>query len=245
MIYKPLIFIKKNKEKLLLILTIIFAYFSTREVQSGLNLTESISNLFYCNLYPIFLFFLLIYSSYIIVIEFDKNFSLLLRYNNKNNYIESIYKVLFINNFFICFLYNFFVIIFLLIKNFNNVNFLLNSNYNLLFIINNLFMFFKIFLIYNLLIKYSVLFYKYFSKTLCTIFIFSIIILKECWTYNLSPVINLGDIHLFLMYYLFPIKYSNIFLDFFSFIFIITILLLFLELFKYILISKKKISFEV
>ena len=223
------------------LLLFVICIFSVNEVYMPLSIVNALIDTTFGRMFPIFLFLLLSISSYKLLILYNKNYYVFLRFQNKKIYVNQLIKYIFLNLLLLYIFIIFFVIVFVI------VNHLLLGyvfNFSIISFLYYLYMCVKVFVIYWLLIKISIIIFKGFSITISGLYLVIILILKDGYQYSLQTISTFKEIPLFYGYYLFFLEYDNIFLDIFSFLLQVIILTVIGDILKNVIYKYKKIYLE-
>ena len=235
---------KEGKFKIIIILSVISGYFNMVDIGKNISFENAITNSFNGIMYPLFLFFILVMTASFTITNYNKNYQSLIRFNNKKEYLEDLLSTIFKNLLFVYIVYSIICLSFIITKYFGRYEFETSIYSGIPNFIYNIFLYIKVFLIYELIIKIGVLIYKGTSKTIGVLFLLLMYILKSSWIYNINIVDSFRKIPLFFGYYLITISYSSLFLELFSFVLQVTILVIIIELIKHFVLKYKEITIE-
>lgn len=182
------------------------------------------------------------FSTLLVIKNIDSNYNLIIRLNNKNNYIDKLIKNVFCCNTFI------FVLLIMVIIIFNN--FLNSGNFQIIYLeffkTNNfILLIFTIFKLYTLTILFSIfttILTKITNEKISIIFtlLFSVSIYISSFI-NVNIVNKISDMPLYIgTYFLNNIKYKNFYLNLTATFSMIIVLLIFNYLFYIVYIKIKK-----
>lgn len=244
MLKKYLEIYKEGKFKIIIILSIISGYFNMIDIGKKVSFESAITNSFNGIMYPLFLFFILVMTASFTITNYNKNYQSLIRFKDKKEYLEDLLSTIFKNLLLIYIVYSIICLVFIIIKYFGRYEFENSIYTGIPNFIYNLFLYVKVFLIYELIIKIGVLIYKGTSKIIGVSFLIIMYILKSGWIYNINIVDSFRKIPLFFGYYLITTNYSSLFLELFSFVLQVTILVIIIEIIKYFILNYKEITIE-
>lgn len=175
------------------------------------------------------------------MVYYNKNYISFLRFKSKEEYIEKLTSYIFVN---LCFVYLIAIIIIIIFSLIYNLMYDYLLNFSFIEFIYYIYTLVKMYIIYWLIIKISIIIYKGYSVKISALFLIPILALKESYEYSIRIISNIREIPLFFGYYISPMPFSNIFLDIFGFLLQVIILLLVCDILKKLIIKYKKIYIE-
>lgn len=203
-----------NLLKTLLILLLIISIFNIINIPDiGMSFENKILYFFSTRFYQLSIIIILFIFSIKIINLIDSNLFIVLRYNSKKEYINSIIKIIVLNNIFIYTLSVLISLILLTIFNYNNISFINYEIYNIPFFIYNIYTLIKYYFIIDSIVIIGILLFKGQNIYISSFFLFFILIFKDNWNYNIDIINSLKDFKLFYGYYLMILKYSSFSLE--------------------------------
>lgn len=194
----------------MLILTCFLNLFN---IQNGIVYEEAFFSSITNTLFLFVLISLLFISSCITLYYFDKDYTILLRYENKLKYLKKLFISISIVNLIV---YCFAMVITLLLlsfKYFGCITFGKISSYNMPFFIYNIFTMIKYFIVINILSLIGICVYKNFGKVFSYIYYSIILILYYMLPVSVDIIGNFSIRNLLFKYYIFPFQYANFYLE--------------------------------
>lgn len=235
-----------DTEKFKIIFLTIFStcFFSFFNILPSVSYSEAIFNFISS---PIFLFPLIsiiFISSCIFLESFDKDYSSLLRFNNKIDYLKKLLFSITIGNF-IIFLSAIGVgILFVTLKYFGLMTFSDVEYYNISYMIYSIFTIIKYFIIINILSMIGICIHKIFSKIIGYLYYLTILAIYYCYPISSNIIGYFSSKSLNFKYYLTSVQYASFSLETSHTIIFICILFLLLTLLIYLLIKFNKIRID-
>lgn len=233
-----------TKFKSIFLLCIICNLINSFNIPTDLLFENAITYNISTGLYQILLFITLFLNSIYTMNVYNEDSTTFLRFKNKKNYLSSLILQITLMNIITYLIYSICGLIFVTLKYYENINFIQFEFYKIPYFIFNGYLYFKYFVIFNLLILIAILIYKNINRIIGSAFGIFLYMLKDNYAYSLDKIQSVSDIHLFYGYYLYPFEYSSFSLDLCAFFLQCIILLLIYELLKYINIKCAKISVE-
>lgn len=235
------IIVFSKKFKMVYLILAIACFFSINEIYMPSSLNEALMQSTFGRMFPIFIFIILSTSTYKLMVYYNKNYISFLRFKSKEEYIEKLTSYIFVN---LCFVYLIAIIIIILFSLIYNLMYDYLLNFSFIEFIYYIYTTIKMYVIYWLIIKISIIIYKGYSVKISALFLILMLALKESFRYSIRIISTIREIPLFFGYYLSPMPFSNIFLDIFGFLLQIIILSLLGDILKKIIIKYKKIYIE-
>lgn len=233
-----------TKFKSIFLLCIVCTLISSFNIPQNLEFENAIMYNISTSLYQMLLFITLFLNSVFAMGIINKDYSSFLRFNEKKEYLVSLFQSITIMNIITYVIYSIFGLIFIILKYYGNINFAQFDYYSIPYFIFNLYLYLKYFIIFNFLILISVLLYKNIGKIVGSLSGFIVCMVKENFVYSIDKIQSIENIHLFYGYYLYPFEYSSFSLDLCAFFLQCIILLSIYELIKYLNVKYTKISIE-
>lgn len=232
------------KFKSIFLLCIVCNLINSFNIPDDLLFENAITYNISTSLYQILLFITLFLTSIYTMNMFNEDSTTFLRFKSKKNYLSSLFSSITLMNIITYVIYSICGLIFVILKYYGNINFIQFEFYKIPYLVFNIYLYFKYFIVFNLLILIVAIVYKNVNKIVGSLFGLFIYMLKDNYTYSLDKIQSISNIHLFYGYYLYPFEYSSFSLDLCAFFLQCIILLLIYELLKYINIKCAKISVE-
>lgn len=202
-----------NKFKAIFLMLILTCFLNLFNIQNGIVYEEAFFSSITNTLFLFVLISLLFISSCITLYYFDKDYTILLRYENKLKYLKKLFISISIVNLIV---YCFAMVITLLLlsfKYFGCITFGKISSYNMPFFIYNIFTMIKYFIVINILSLIGICVYKNFGKVFSYIYYSIILILYYMLPVSVDIIGNFSIRNLLFKYYIFPFQYANFYLE--------------------------------
>ena len=231
-----------EKFKALIMLSFFACFLASFNVSD--EVTYEMSILYYSatSLYQNMMIAVLFISTIYAVFLFDRSFNTILRYKDKTEYFENLIIFVLIINSVIYVLYSFIGVLIMTVKYVGNINFGMVIYYNIPYVVYNLYIYLKYFIIIEILVSIALCIYKLFGKVFAALLLSIFIILKEGYVYSTEIISSFGNGHLFYGYFLNPFQYSNVLIDLASLVMEVMIIFSIYKLLKYLVCKYGKIS---
>ena len=243
-ILKIIFILKSNKYITVFWILIFLCVLNLFNIPNDITYEEKILNSISSPLFMVVLIGTLFMSSSLIISYIDKDYSKLLRFKNKKDYLKDLMLSVSIINL-VLFLFTIFTnILFVSIFNIGYIKFENYIYYEIPFLIYNIFTIIKYYLIINSLALFGICLYKNINKVVGYIYYF--LILMFYYTYPIKVLI-INDFkikNLFFKYYLVPYIYLNFKLEIISFLITIVFLMIILFIIMYLTIRNNKIKID-
>lgn len=201
-------------------------FFNSYNISSGIAYEEAIFSFISSSLFLFVILLVLFMSTCIILISFDKDYSILLRFKNKFDYLKNLFLSITIGNFLI---YTFTIVISILlltIKYFGRIYFSDIAYYHIPFVLYNFFTIIKYFVIVDILALIGVCIYKNLGRVFSYTYYILILILYYVYPVSMEIIGSFSIKNLFFKYHLYPYQYATFYLELSSLIITICTLIL-------------------
>lgn len=233
-----------NKFKIIFLSILSTCFFSFFNIFPNVSYAEAIFNYISSSIFLFPLISIVFISSCIFLESFDKDYSSLLRFNDKTHYLKSLLISISIGNFMIFLSAIIIGILFVTLKYFGLMTFSNVEYYNISYITYSIFTIIKYFIIINVLSLIGICIHKIWGKTIGYIYYMIILSFYYCSPIS-SNIISHFSIKTFnFKYYLTSIQFASFNLEVSYTIIFICILFLLLMLFIYSLIKFNKIRID-
>lgn len=213
-------------------------------MESGIKYEEAIFSSITNTLFLIIVIGILFVSSCFTLNFFDKEYSLILRLENKIKYLKTLLlSITIINMIIFCFAIALSILL-LTFKYFGIISFGKISNYNMSYAIYNIFTFIKYFTVIDILSLLGICMYKCLGKISCCIYYLLVLMLYYTYPVSADIISSFNLKNLFFGYYIYPYQYASFHLELTSSVIFVCIMMLIMLLFIYIIPKYSKIKID-
>lgn len=234
-----------SKFKLIIMMCIIGSFLASFNIIEDESFEIAIVRFIHSDIYTIILMSLLLITSFYTITTFNKDLTMFLRYKNKKEYLTKLFELVTIMNLIVYICYTLVGLTIVVLKYYGNITLSSHYIYGVPFIIYNIYVYIKFFIIINLLCLISSIIYKNYGKIYGISFIiFIFFCYRELSIINIDIISEFKEFPILFNYYLYPLEYSSFSLEICAFTLQSIILLLVYESIKFLTIKIKKISLE-
>lgn len=230
--------------KMIFLSVLFMSFFSIFNIAEQASYTEGLFCYFSSKIFLFPLICIIFISSCFFLFSFDKDYSSLLRFDNKASYLKKLVISLSVGNAIVYLSAIIMGFLFVTLKYFGAITFSNVEYYNIPYIVYIPFTLVKYFIIINFLSIIGICIYKIFGKVGGYAYYAIVLVLYYCLVIS-ADIINLFTIkNLNFVYYLAPVQYASFSLEVSHSIIFICILTLILFLLMYVLIKFSKIKID-
>lgn len=235
-----------DTEKFKIIFLTIFStcFFSFFNILPSISYSEALFNYISSSIFLFPLISIVFISSCIFLESFDKDYSTLLRFNDKMDYLKKLLISISIGNFIIFLSAIVIGILFVTFKYFGLMTFSDVEYYNISYVMYSIFTIVKYFIIINILSLIGICVYKIFGKIIGYVYYLIILALYYCHPISSNIIGHFSIKSLNFKYYLTSTQFASFNLEVSHTIIFTCILFLLLALFIYLLIKFNKIRID-
>lgn len=198
-----------EKFKIIFLTILLTCFLCTFNLMSNVSYSEAIFDYISSSMFVFPLMIILFISSSIFLEHYDKNYSFLIRYSSKENYLKYLLISVSLGNLIIYLSAITIGILFVSLRYFGMISFTQVEYYNISYITYSIFFITKLYIVTNLLALIGICIYKLLGKIVGYIYYLTIAVIYYCFPISSNIISNFTFESLNFKYYLVPIPYVS------------------------------------
>lgn len=216
-------------------------FFNSFNLSQGYNFDKSFTIFFTTKLFVLMLMAFLFFNTNKIINWLDHNKSFVIRLNNKKNYLRKLINVTTISNIIVFSMFIIISLTMIILKVGFKIEFTNIDYYNVPYIIYDIVLIIKYYVIINFISCFGIIINKCFGKNTSYIFYLFIMIFYYGFSLPINEISGFQISNLIYVYYLESLPYTTYLNEIANFIIVSNIYYILLELFYYTILKYKKI----